>query len=450
MSRVPVPYGYIRSLEFEGRHPDDVGQWGITSMRLEYLEGLPDFDEYLLSASDTGVFPNTPDALRTAFWPRRRRFYRRIRSANEAAHVLNVMKQRPIQLSKACLPLFASWVNPADGAIPMPVPGERAAPETHAIRLLNYFSLDGITIDGETDAHHFLFENSWGEDWGRNGRAMLPFAYYNKYVFEHYVGYDIPDLTRFQTKKLKPGWRRWQAHDEFDRRLYAFEAGDPERERLGWAFAVESDDAIEVEELFVAPGARRQGIGRTLADYIVQLAAAKSLPIRLWVSFADTVQESPDTAGALASLAKRMRLRFYQSPVPWAAYFAASSRTGSETPVEPAHMPGRPKSTMGALVAFAASVGVAMSAPTPPPAGNPPTVVLRKQQLTLDSPEWATKNARRAALIRKKNREGLAPAEWAEFEDLQLTARALVEAASPRPALVADALEAKLAEKARQ
>jgi predicted phage gp36 major capsid-like protein len=52
---------------------------------------------------------------------------------------------------------------------------------------------------------------------------------------------------------------------------------------------------------------------------------------------------------------------------------------------------------------------------------------------TLNSPEWAAQNHRRAELIHKKNRDGLTDAERVEFEELQTMARELVETAHPLP-----------------
>jgi GNAT superfamily N-acetyltransferase len=294
-----------------------------------------------------------------------------------------------------------------------------------------------------------MFCNSWGKEWGKDGYAMLPFAYYDKYGFEQWEDYHKHEMILFQSRKPKKGWLAWQARNEFDQRMYAFEMGDPSRERIGWVFAVETEEAIEVEELFVVPEARRRGIARDLADFIVHLAAAKSMPIRLWVPFADTIQESHATAGALPAIASRLGVTFHPSPVPWAAYFATSEFRGSDRPIEPEQMPGRPKSTMGALTAFVASLGMTAT-PIIPHMAEPSVHAVAAQKITLDSPEWVVKNSRRAVLIRKKNRQALEPAEQKELEELQQMAVALVEAAAPRPELLAQDLEARLAAKAHR
>jgi len=55
------------------------------------------------------------------------------------------------------------------------------------------------------------------------------------------------------------------------------------------------------------------------------------------------------------------------------------------------------------------------------------------------TPEWGRMNQRRAALIRKKNRQGLSPEEQAEYERLQRLSREALEAQFPRPSLSVDA-----------
>lgn len=360
----PIFYSYVRAVEFEGRYPNGEGNWGVTNKRLSHMEGFPTSpDEFMIPVREDGSFGPTPISLRTSFWPNRNRFYRRIRSADAAARLLYGRKL--LGISKACLPLFTNWIEAPDGVISMPSENDVASPDSHAILLFDYLRLQGETVNGEDDALHFVFQNSWGEDWGKDGYGLLPFAYYNRYVFEHWLEYHDSQLKLFQMKQLKKNWWFWQARDEFDRRLYAYEVGEPHGERLGWAFIVETEDAIEVEELFVAPGSRGTGIGGELANLVVKLALAKKMPIRLWIGFADHKSESPQSANAIPHIAKRLGVQFQLSTVPWAAYYATSEHQGSPEPIEPKYFPGRPKATMGSLIALAASVGVAVSNTTP-------------------------------------------------------------------------------------
>lgn len=430
-----VYYVYARALELEGRHPHDVGQWGVTNMRLLYLEGLPaDLGQFAVPVAPDGTFEATPSGLHTAFRDIRCRYYRRVRSAAEAA--LLIHGGHGDRLTKACLPVYSGWVDPPEGIIPMPLPGETAAPDTHAVLLLKSLRLAGSVVDGEADARHFIFINSWGEKWGVGGHGVLPFAYYDTHVFEQWAIYVTQDLTGYRYKRLGADRGTWHARDEFDRKVYAFEVGDLAGDRLGWAYVLETDGALEVEELYVAPDARRNGIGSWLAGQVSALATAKGMPLRVWVSFADVAAESPLTAGALPCLARRLGVEFQPCPVRWAGYFATNERAGSATPVEPEHMPGRPKSTLGTLAAFA-TVAAGAGGPASNGLPSPPAAVATLSATSSGTPAetWADQNRRRAHLIRKKNWAGLNVEERAEYERLQAVAEALIDASLPPPLL---------------
>jgi GNAT superfamily N-acetyltransferase len=268
-----------------------------------------------------------------------------------------------------------------------------------------------------------------GGGWGKYGYGLLPFAYYDSLAFEHYAQYFGHELRGFKRKRLDTDATRWRARDEYDRRMYAFEIGKASGDRIGWAFAVETRQAIELEELFVAPDHRRAGVGARLAEMVVGLSSAKRLPLRVWVRFADAPTESPQTGDALPKLARRLGVQFQPCPVRWAAYFATNEASGSDALPVP-NIPGRPRSTLGALKAFALATNLSgdngLPAVPQPPAAEVRTVVVAQ-----DLSEWAVLNERRAALIRKKNRVGLDPAERAEFDRLQASARSRAEGAKP-------------------
>jgi hypothetical protein len=66
------------------------------------------------------------------------------------------------------------------------------------------------------------------------------------------------------------------------------------------------------------------------------------------------------------------------------------------------------------------------------PAGVPPAVA-RDESVAVGTPEWDALTERRAALIHKKNRDGLDAAEQAEFARLQRLSRAALAKAFPGP-----------------
>jgi GNAT superfamily N-acetyltransferase len=325
-----VRYEHLRALELEGRHPHDVGYWLLTLRRLEAGEGVPlPFDaDYQVEVAENAPLPPAP---RLPADRRKRTFYyRRVRGSAEAQHLIQSARiMVPVSLW-----IHSGWSTPAGGVIPMPTEGEPLLERTHLVTL------------GTTDPQrrHFAFRNTWGEEWGRQGCGFLPHGYVDRYAFESWVAYPAVKVEWSRVTR-QPGARegRWTVRDEWNRKVYGFEIWDDAgKERRAWAFVLEHDGGLEVEELYVRPEFRRQGLGRTLASRVRELAQARSLPLRVWIPFADSRQESPDTAETLPALARRLGVQFQPCPVPWAAYAATSDQAGETNPIEPRTIPGRP------------------------------------------------------------------------------------------------------------
>ena len=338
-----------------------------------------------------------------------------------------------IEVGPVALRLTAGWVHPESGYIPSPQPGEPLIDLTHAVKIFNRVS--GRRL--------FVFANSWGVEWGYDGYGKLPYDYFDRYVFECWHAIFSPqDLRNFRSKKLaKCGSQSWSGLDEQGRKVYGFEIGDPTTdERHGWAFAIEREGRLEVEELFVRHDFRGLGIGRWLAESIAELARIKAIPIAVWVSFADSKRESEKSYPMLLAIARILGVRFQKSPVNWAAYYATSDLEGSETPIEPSEFPARPRSPF-AVVAAAA---LALSSFKPHSNGNhnlngrAPIVAETTNQdteVTIGSAEWDAMTERRAQLIVKKSKQALTTDELAEFQRLQRMTHLSLEKAYPRPRL---------------
>lgn len=422
-----VPYVYLRLLELEGRHPQDAGSWASTVHRLSVGEGFPadDTPEAEISFPEGTPYPPAPKLHPSLTRPNRRFSYRRIRSSAECERFL--LSQLQEQHPSVCLPLSTGWANPPDGHVPMPAQGELLT-HTHVIHVWG-------TLAGEPV---FLFVNTWGERWGNQGHGTLPYDYFDRYFFDSWVFYPTPNAIRlFQQKKLRhPGQSQWAGRDEEDRRIYGYEVRNPaDDERLGWAFAVERDGAIEVEELFVRSEFRGHGHGRWLGERLKELARGKGLPLRAWVPFADARRESEGTFPAMVTVLRRMGLQFLRSPVRWAAYYATDERSGSDQPVEPEHFPERPRSPLNVVMAAALALGQ----PTPPAAISGEAAVVSTDDAYLDfpgvgSPEWGEMNKERAVLIRKKVRGELTQAERERYEFLQRGSLTALERMVPREA----------------
>jgi C1A family cysteine protease len=66
--------------------------------------------------------------------------------------------------------LFYSFHRSVNGQIQMPRADESQC-GWHAVLLVGY----------DDDAERFIFKNSWGETWGRDGYGFLPYSY----IVEH-------------------------------------------------------------------------------------------------------------------------------------------------------------------------------------------------------------------------------------------------------------------------
>ena len=145
----------------------------------------------------------------------------------------------------------------------------------------------------------------------------MPYDYFDQHVFESWVTYiDVtPELEKFELLEGRRD-RRWVVRDEWYRRVYGFEVWDEQgKERCAWAFVLETDGALETEELYVRPEFRRRGYGTILAGKVRALAEAKEMPLRLWVAFADSRQEDPSNYPALVAVARLLGVQFQPSPI---------------------------------------------------------------------------------------------------------------------------------------
>lgn len=407
-----VPYSFLRGLELSGRHPRDDGEWVLTAYRMRHGEGEPSFDDpcYEVEFPDGAEYPPAPGIPPHRLRPRRSALYRRIRSSEDAARFI---QKNGLGL-QASLHIFPSWWSPIDGYIPLPPADAAPLPDTHCVPLVRVHN----------DVRRFEFQNSWGP-WGlnRSGIGFIDFEYLDRYGFESWAAYyGAPtEWSRSERRRLCQV-RRWITRDEWGNRVYGFQILHPrDDERWAWAFVLERDGGLEVEELYVMPACRGRGHGSLLAEMVGRLVREKRLPLRVWVPFSDTRSESPGTFGAMLKTASKLGVKFADCPVKWAAYFAASDINGEPSPPEPALIPSRPKAILEAVIVAALSL-----LPTPSELVENPAIVESVATPEVGDSAWDTMNAMRGRLIRKKNRELLSTPEAEQLEKLQyLTKRAL-------------------------
>ena len=274
-------------MELEGRHPTDAGCWNITTLRLEIGEGLPQAHspwEYVGFPEGSPFPPTTRPPQDALYW---NYYYRRVRSSRECDHIMLLdRRMRP----RAAFHLTAAWANPPGGMIPPPSATDPPIPLTHAAVFIGRFP----------DRRLLHFRLKW-RDWGDHGTGYMPYEYFDRYIFECWAPYGTGVLKLYKFRKLDDKGRvHWSARDEEDHRVYAYEVHGPGRDlRRAWAFVIERDGALEVEELYVRPEFRRLGHGRWMADRVAELARKKGMSLRLWVPFADCKSESESNYSAL-------------------------------------------------------------------------------------------------------------------------------------------------------
>ena len=454
-----VPYIYSRALELEGRHPDDAGAWLVTVKRIEIGEGYPSYEdlESQLEVREGEGAPRTPRFHPSKLIRNRSTYYRRLHNTEECTRFLRF----PNDGVAVSLELFEGWISPPDGVIPLPSEGDRSL-GSHVVSLLGYNSNKGM----------FQFPNSFGEQWGYNGYGQFPYDYLDNYAFECYGVYRSPNFIQYKERK-EDGYRvvSWLALDEAGHKVRGFEIKDQKiDDRMGWAFIVERDGYLEVEDLYVRPEFRKLGLGRKLAHRVSELITTTKKKARILVPFADCRQENPTNHAALVAIVRNLGFVFHSCPTRRAAYYASNEDlvAGSAEPIEPESIPQRPRTSLQDLM-IAATPPTFSSIPETLPGelerndtrirsrngehqpiheSDPQTdshdlvrLLFQEEPIEkvweiappLDSDEWLDMNDRRIWLINKKIRKGLTDEEEREFEHLQKICHDAVEKAFPRP-----------------
>jgi GNAT superfamily N-acetyltransferase len=91
-------------------------------------------------------------------------------------------------------------------------------------------------------------------------------------------------------------------------------------EMLAWAFAIETSDGLEVEEIFVRPTYRGAGNGRDLARTISEISATRKMPIKCWIPHIDWTGAPTHAQSAIF---RQLGVTAHPVPERWAAAVAA-------------------------------------------------------------------------------------------------------------------------------
>lgn len=268
-------YAYIRGRQLEGTFPGDrwTGIWVVTVMRIGHGWGLvpEQFWPY-----DTSIWPpvEPPNLDSIAKHYRLNTYYRRVRTVTECRAVLQHM---PIC---SAVTITEEWYNAAQGRIPQ-LQRPYVPSGSHSILLLGY----------DDEKSEFVFQNSWGTEWGDKGLGYLPYEVFRETCIESWAEL-FGGNREWSEPKSGTAHRSWGVREFTGEIVHGYEIMGPTEERIAWAYAIEHKDALEVEELFVMPRFRRYKYGRALADAMTRVAAQKAVPLKFWISHADAASEN--------------------------------------------------------------------------------------------------------------------------------------------------------------
>jgi GNAT superfamily N-acetyltransferase len=327
-----VAYSDIRSRQLEGTYPGDpmMGVWPVTSLRIRRGWGILLHEDWPLELDRANWPPSEPPALDEKAKERRILRYQRVTDSAECLAAIRA--GRPVGAS---FEITNDWLDPPDGAIPMPGDPSEIIGSHH------------ITILGFSEKwRRFRFINTWGPDWGERGFGSISFDFFNHCLIEGWIEDGIgrfPNADKSGVQELL-----WVLPDYLGRLQHVREIYDKDSDdRLAWAFVVERNGILNVEEFFVRPGVRRRGYGRELLSSLTELANTLQQQLVFWIPFADCGNGNLDV---FARMLERIDYSIHRSPVRWAAYTAnpmvsQNGRIAPHIPARPAYCPRNRKPT---------------------------------------------------------------------------------------------------------
>lgn len=288
----------------------EVGVWSITAQRfLRGWGGLNDEDYPF----DMNIWPpkliegDLQKAKSNRTW-----CYQIVRDAVDGCNAID--RNRSFT---AAFEITDQWFNAEDGIIAYPPTGNVVG--GHSIAFRQY----------SKKSNKFSFVNSWGENWGHRGHGLLGFDFFNDYQLEGFCAY-LTARPQLDYKKeyecIRLGYIGFAGILIHICEIY----NHIEDENLAWAFVVQRDGYLDIEELYVKPRHRGIGLGNELITMIQSVKTDVNLPLRAWISHADNLPESLTITDALLL---KLGLRRQPSPMRWAAYLAteADSNTTKST-----------------------------------------------------------------------------------------------------------------------
>lgn len=301
-------YGFVRSRQLEGTFPGDpkAGIWPITSYRVSRGWGEVPEEDWPYTGNIEHWPPAEPPDLDTK--AKRYRILRYQRITNSYECKVAIASGR---LVLATFEVTEQWFHAVKGIIAMPSEGAKII-GSHAVTLVGY----------SDEEERFKFVNSWGECWGDEGFGSLPYEFFDRWFLEAWimegVGQAVPSEAAAGIVEMC-----WGVPDFAGRIFHARELYDADSdERIGWAFAVQEQAFLDVEELYVRPQYRRRGYGTRLLQLLRTLSAEARMPLRFFIPFADC---RPANLSVAERLLSKQRYILTPSGLRWSPLIAVLS-----------------------------------------------------------------------------------------------------------------------------
>jgi GNAT superfamily N-acetyltransferase len=313
---------WIRCRALEGTldQGPDVGAWRISTQRILKGWGILNDEDYPFDAYTWP--PTVVEGDQQKAKQNRITCYQIVRDASDGCAAIDRNGA-----FTAALTITDQWFNASNGLIDYPATGNAVG--GHAV----WFDRFGH------ESRKLRFANSWGTRWGHQGYGLLSYDFFNEYMMEGFTGYWAPRQHLPYTHgitSLQFGFKGFDNSVIHICETYRHR----DDEILGWAFAVERGGYLEIEELFIKPSYRRQGLGSELCRLLRDVKKTVSLPLRAWVSHAD--RDAVNLVGVDAVL-RKLGLERHSSPVTWASFVATEPGDSITPGVHPATPLARPK-----------------------------------------------------------------------------------------------------------
>ena len=331
MTETSRMYLYSRSRQLEGTYNNDasIGAWPVSGLRVLRGWGCPP-EELWPYVGDASLWPPKEEPANIDNYAKENRIfaYQRVKSSGDCKLVL----VSGLSSIVCAVEITRQWFDANSGEITMPRNDEEII-GSHCIVLAGHDYMKKT----------FTFANSWGTEWGDEGYGYLPYEYVDSLLEEAWVMIRHEDRRPEQSGTMEIEWCIPSILHDF---LYGVEIRDTASDdRKGWAFALNYDGHLNIEEFFVMPNHRGKGLSKALLKYFSHLSNLLSLPLRIWVSHADSEERNLQI---INHLAHDNDLVVSNSPVRWASFLL--ERGGAQTLKGGSHrIPGIPHPSSDSL-----------------------------------------------------------------------------------------------------